>query len=81
MDSIIDEGPDLMDLEDISLPGAGRNRQAPFQTGEERVDQLEINAIDRQNESVEDPSLDIPGASVDNPNTDSKLIDVDGLDN
>ena len=26
MDSIIDEGPDLMDLEDISLPGAGRNK-------------------------------------------------------
>lgn len=36
MDSIIDDGPDLMNLDDIGLPDAGRNKKKQFQTGEER---------------------------------------------
>ena len=65
MDSIIDDGPDLMNLDDIGLPDAGRNKKKQFQTGEERQnDQLDMNTLDRPMDSVEDPSLELPGAMI-----------------
>ena len=76
MDSVIDDGPDLMNMDDLGLPDAGRNKRAQFQTGEERHnDQLDMNSLDRPMDSVEDPSLENPGEFIDNPNTGTKLVD------
>lgn len=81
MDSVIDDGPDLMNLDNMGIPDAGRNKKSAFQTKEEiRNDQLDMNSIDRQMDSVDDPDLDLPG--FDNPNTNTKLVNEnDGFGN
>lgn len=40
-----------------------------------------MNSLDRPMDSVEDPSLELPGAMIENPNTNTKLVDHDGFGN